>query len=300
MPPAVSTMTAARVRALPTDSRNPGRKDSWSLSWCSPMKTGGNWRSYRPVTRPMVSLTPITSAGRTFALAYAWAAVAIMWAFWVGFVIFLAEPPQVLGWWPLPMVDQIGSAEQPTTLAALIDLALVALFGLQHSIMARLWFKQHFMKWIPEGLERSTYVHTANTALFVLILFWQPITLKVWNVEGTARDLLWLLFAAGWIILFLGAWSFGMRELLGVEQVRAWSDGRHHASRLRTGLAYQWLRHPMYVGVLLGIWATPRMSLGHLLLALALTAYVLIAMRYEERDLLRRFGSRYSRWRGLA
>jgi methanethiol S-methyltransferase len=247
----------------------------------------------------MVSLTPVTSERRALVLAYAWAGVAIMWAFWVSFVIFLAEPPQVLRWWPLPTVDRIGSTEQPA-LAALIDLALVCLFGVQHSIMARPWFKQRVMRWMPEGLERSTYVHMANTALFVLILFWQPIPLEVWNVgDGPVREMVWVLFAGGWAILFLGAWSFGMRELLGVEQAKAWSEGRRHASRLRTGLVYQWLRHPMYVGVLLGVWSTPRMSLGHLLLALALTAYVGIAMRYEERDLLHRFGSRYTRWRGV-
>jgi protein-S-isoprenylcysteine O-methyltransferase Ste14 len=248
----------------------------------------------------MLSLTPITPERRTFALAYAWAGVAIMWAFWVSFVIFLAEPGQVLGWWPLPTVDHIGSAEQPI-LAALIDVALVALFSVQHSVMARPWFKRHVMNWVSDGLERSTYVHMANAALFVLILFWQPIPLEVWNVEdGPARDMLWVLFAAGWVFLFLGAWSFGMRELLGVEQVTAWSEGRRHALRLKTGFLYQWLGHPMYAGVLLGVWATPRMSVGHLLLALTLTAYVLIAMRYEEKDLLHRFGRHYSRWRGIA
>jgi protein-S-isoprenylcysteine O-methyltransferase Ste14 len=229
-----------------------------------------------------------------------------MWAFWVSFVIFLAQPRQILGWWPLSTVDRIGSAEQATLaehpgLAALIDLALVALFGVQHSVMARPWFKEHVRNWLPDGLERSTYVHLANAALFVLILCWQPLPLEVWKVDdGPVRDMLWLLFAAGWIILLLGAWSFGMRELLGVEQVRAWTEGRRHAPRLKTSLLYQWLRHPMYVGVLLGLWATPRMSLGHLLLASALTAYVLIAMRYEEKDLLRRFGSRYSSWRGIS
>jgi hypothetical protein len=233
-------------------------------------------------------------------LVYAWAGVAIMWAFWASFVIFLAEPRQVLRWWPLPTVDGTGSVEQPI-LAAVIDVALVALFGMQHSLMARPWFKGRVMGCIPDGLERSTYVHMANAALFVLVLFWQPVTLHVWNVEdGPARDVLWLLFAAGWLILFAGAWSFGIRELLGVEQVKALSEGRRYVPHLKTGFLYRWLRHPMYVGVLLGVWATPRMSLGHLLLALALTAYVLTAMRFEETDLLRRFGSRYNHWRGTA
>jgi protein-S-isoprenylcysteine O-methyltransferase Ste14 len=90
-----------------------------------------------------------------------------------------------------------------------------------------------------------------------------------------------------------------MRELLGIEQARAWSGGRLHTSRLKTGLLYRWGRHPMYVGVLLGVWATPRMSFGHLLLALTLTAYVLVAMRYEERDLLHRFGASYRDYRGM-
>jgi len=247
----------------------------------------------------MVSPARITHGRPVFAIAYAWAGVAVMWAFWVSFVIFLAERPQVLAWWPLPTIDRVVSPQQPA-LAACIDLALVAVFGLQHSVMARPWFKRRVMSWIPEGLERATYVHMANAALFMLILLWQPVPAEVWNVEhSAARDVLWLLFGAGWAILFLGAWSFGLPELLGLEQFRAWTEGRPHASRLRTGLLYRSLRHPMYVGVLLGVWATPRMSCGHLLLALALTAYVLIAMRYEERDLLHRFGRRYADWRDV-
>ncbi len=115
------------------------------------------------------------------------------------------------------------------------------------------------------------------------------------------RDAVWTLFALGWGILFLGAWSFGMRDLLGVEQMRAWVLGRPAPpKRLKTGWLYRWLRQPMYVGVLMGVWVTPRMSLGHALLALGLTGYVLIAMRYEERDLVRTFGARYNRWRGIA
>lgn len=123
---------------------------------------------------------------------------------------------------------------------------------------------------------------------------------QFWNFEDTpAEDILWTLFAAGWVILFLGAWSFGMRELLGIEQARACSGVRLQTSRLKTGLLYRWVPHPMYVGVLLGVWATPRMSFGHLLLALALTAYVRVAMRYEERDLLHRFGASYRDYRGM-
>jgi methanethiol S-methyltransferase len=247
----------------------------------------------------MASLAHITHERATFALAYAWAGVLIMWGTWASFVIFLASPPQILRWWPLPTIDGRSTVDEPV-LAAFIDLTLVAMFGLQHSVMARPWFKRTIMLRIPAGFERTTYVHMANVALFLLMLFWQLIPLRVWNLaDAPTRDLIWLLFAAGWVILFVGAWSFGIRDLLGVAQARAWSEGRPHTSQLKTGFIYRWLRHPMYVGVLLGVWATPRMSLGHLLLALSLTAYVLIGMRYEERDLLRTFGNRYAHWRGL-
>ena len=246
----------------------------------------------------MVSLAPITDERPTIALAYAWAGVATMWAFWLSFVIFLAEPRQVLAWWPLPTVDRADAPGHPA-IAALVDLALLTLFGLQHSVMARPWFKQRLMAHVAEPLQRVTYVHMANAALFALILFWQPIPVEIWDVTDTAaRDLFWLLFAAGWVTLFLGACSFGMRELLGIEQVMAWREGRRYAPSLKTSLLYRWFRHPMYVGVLLGVWATPRMSLGHLLLAMVLTGYVFIAMRYEERDLVHQFGNRYTRWRG--
>lgn len=120
----------------------------------------------------------------------------------------------------------------------------------------------------------------------------------MWSVRGgLLDDAVWAAFAAGWIILFLGAWSFGIGDLLGLAQMRAWVTGREYCQKLKTGRLYRWLRHPMYVGVLLGVWATPRMSLGHLLLALGLTAYVLIAMRYEEGDLIATYGSRYLAWR---
>jgi hypothetical protein len=126
--------------------------------------------------------------------------------------------------------------------SALIDLALVMLFGLQHSVMARPWFKRRVVGRMPGVLERPSFVHMANLALFTLILFWQPIPVEVWNVDDIpVRDVLWLLFAAGWVILFLGAWSFGIQELLGVAQVRAWSAGRPYASQLKTGFLYGWM-----------------------------------------------------------
>ena len=202
-------------------------------------------------------------------LVYAWSGFAIMWAFWVSFVVFLAQPSQLLPYWPLPTIDHGGAIGHPLG-AALIDLLLIALFGLQHSLMARPWFKKWWAASIPPAFERCTYVHMANLALFALIIFWQPIPAMLWDVpRGFLREVLWTLFACGWIILFFGARSFGILDLLGIQQMRSWcKSGERRHPRLKTGLLYRWLRHPMYVGVLLGIWATPRMSLGHALLAL--------------------------------
>ena len=232
-------------------------------------------------------------------LVYAWSGFIVMWCFWTCFVIFLANPSRLPAYWPWPTVDRGGSVQEPWG-AALIDVGLIALFGLQHSLMARPWFKDWWAASVPPAFERSTYVHMANAALFALIIFRQPIPIELWRVApGPLRDGLWALFGLGWIILFAGAWSFGLRDLLGLDQMRRWRHGLPPPPpRLHTGFLYGWLRHPMYVGVLLGVWATPTMTAGHALLACGLTAYVGIAMRYEERDLARRFGATYRCWRG--
>lgn len=240
------------------------------------------------------------SPAYAWGLAYAWSGFAIMWAFWTCFAVFLASPPWTKEHWPLPTIDSGGLALHPA-LAALIDLALIGLFGLQHSVMARPWFKTHVAGRLPPAFERCTFVHAANLALFALILFWEPIPIEIWNAASPLREILWAAFAAGWLILLFGALSFGVFDLLGIEQMRLWYRGLPPpAPRLKTGLLYRWLPHPMYVGVLLAMWATPRMSLGHLLLATGMTVYVLIAMRYEERDLVAHFGTAYARWRAPA
>jgi protein-S-isoprenylcysteine O-methyltransferase Ste14 len=237
------------------------------------------------------------SPKRLLGLAYAWSGFAVMWGFWICFVIFLADPPRVAKSWPLPTVDNGGAIDQHG-LAALIDLVLTSLLGLQHSLMARPWFKQRVLRGLPPAFERCTFVHAANLALLALIIFWQPIPMEIWSTASPWREVMSLAFAAAWMILLLGALSFGIRDLLGIEQMHAWADGAPPPKpRLKTGFLYRWLRHPMYVGVLLAMWATPQMTLGHLLLATGMTLYVLIAMRYEVRDLLDRFGSRYDRWR---
>jgi hypothetical protein len=184
----------------------------------------------------MVTISPTTHERPLVALVYAWSGVAVMWGFWVSFVIFLAEPRALMSWWPLPTIDRAGSAPH-SLVAAIVDLGLVVLFGLQHSVMARPWFKERVMRRMPGPFERCTYVHMANLALFTLILLWQPIPFDVWRVDHKLpQQVLGVLFAGGWIILFFGAWSFGIGELLGLEQMRAWQEGRPPPSpRLKNG-----------------------------------------------------------------
>jgi protein-S-isoprenylcysteine O-methyltransferase Ste14 len=237
------------------------------------------------------------SPKRALGLAYAWSGFAVMWEFWICFVIFLAAPPWAARSWPLPTVDAGGLVDH-YGLASLIDLGLIGLFGLQHSLMARPWFKEQVLGRLPSNFERCTYVHAANLALLALIIFWQPIPIEIWNIGSPWREVMWLVFAAGWIVLLFGALSFGILDLLGIERMRAWANAAAPPKpRLKTGFLYRWLRHPMYVGVLLAMWATPHMTIGHLLLAAGMTLYVLIARRYEERDLMARFGNSYVRWR---
>ena len=238
-----------------------------------------------------------TTSARFWGPVYAWSGFAVMWAFWICFFVFLASPRWAASDWPLPTVDSGGLAMHPA-FAGAINVALVSLFGLQHSLMARPWFKTHVMGRMPSSFERCTFVHAANLALFALIFFWQPIPVEIWNVGPPLRHVLWAAFAAGWLILLFGALSFGIFDLLGIEQMRVWYRGMPPPQpRLKTGLLYRWIPHPMYIGVLLAMWATPRMTVGHMLLAAGMTVYVLIAMRYEERDLLSRFGKAYTRWR---
>jgi protein-S-isoprenylcysteine O-methyltransferase Ste14 len=230
------------------------------------------------------------------ALAYAALAFVLTFGFFACFVIFLGNLPKPGAPWISPTVDT--GATMPPLFAALCDLGLVALFGLQHSIIARPAFKAWWTRFIAEGLERSTYVLAASSAGFIMLVFWQPIPLLIWEVSGPLADIFWALFALGWLMLLLSAINFGILELLGLTQVWAWSRGRPPPPpTLKDRGLYRLMPHPMYVGVLLGFWMTPVMTAGHALIAAGLTGYILIAMRYEERDLRRTFGGAYRRRR---
>jgi methanethiol S-methyltransferase len=192
-----------------------------------------------------------------------------------------------------------GGITGPLTLALIVDVALIALFGLQHSVMARAGFKRGWTRIVPEAIERSTYVLLASLVLITLFLVWRPIPAPVWSVDNeVGATILWALFGAGWLIVLLSTFLLSHFELFGLHQVWSHSRGASMpASEFRQPLFYKWVRHPLYTGFFLAFWATPQMSRGHLLLAIGMSAYMLIAIRYEERDMIRLFGDRYVDYR---
>jgi protein-S-isoprenylcysteine O-methyltransferase Ste14 len=192
-----------------------------------------------------------------------------------------------------------GGEDAPLLTAIVVNVALIALFGVQHSVMARKGFKAAWTRIVPEPIERSVYVLFASLALIVLFLFWKPIAGDVWTIENdVGAAIMWALFAAGWLIVLLSTFLINHFELFGLQQAYLHSRGRTSAApQFRQPFFYKLVRHPLYTGFFLAFWATPYMSYGHLLLALGMSAYMLIAIRYEERDLVGLFGSDYEQYR---
>jgi protein-S-isoprenylcysteine O-methyltransferase Ste14 len=222
----------------------------------------------------------------------------------VAYVIFFATFLYLIAfvgnllWVPLT-VDRGGNGLGPAAASA-VDVALIALFGLQHSVMARPGFKKGWTRIVPAPVERSTYLVFASLALILMYLFWQPIPAPVlWHVEGrTAAAVLWALFGLGWLVVLLSTFLISHFELFGLKQV--WRHARGKAAEpmsFRQPFFYKLVRHPLYSGFFIAFWATPVMTAGHLVLALGMSAYMLIAIRYEERDLVDAFGSDYEAYR---
>lgn len=187
----------------------------------------------------------------------------------------------------------------PAAQAMIVNIGLIILFGIQHSVMARSHFKTALLRYWPPAIERSLYVATTAVVLVVLYWFWRPLPDVVWSADSDwLRTLLWSLFAAGWGIVFISTWLIDHFELFGLRQV--WADLRGTVlpqAQFRQPLFYKFVRHPIYVGFLLAFWATPDMSQGHLLFAAGMTVYILIGIRHEERDLVTHLGSMYVEYR---
>jgi methanethiol S-methyltransferase len=183
--------------------------------------------------------------------------------------------------------------------ALAVDAALLAVFAVQHSVMARPRFKRMWTRIVPEGLERSTYVLLSSVALALLFWQWRPLGGVVWNVENTAaRAAIYGIYAIGIMIVLLSTFMINHFDLFGLRQAYFYLRGRKYTHiSFGTPFFYRYVRHPLYVGWLLTFWAAPTMTAAHLFFALMTTAYMLIAIKFEERDLEALHGEPYRRWR---
>lgn len=194
----------------------------------------------------------------------------------------------------LPLTIDRGP-EASATIAFVTDAALIALFGVQHSVMARPGFKRAWTRIVPQPIERSTYVLVTSAVLILLFVAWRPLPASIWHVDNRVGIYaLWAIFGLGWGIVLLSTFLINHFELFGLKQVWLSLTGKSGtAPKLRRPFFYKLVRHPLYSGFLLAFWATPAMSLGHLIFALGMSAYILIAIQFEERDLVDVFGSDY-------
>jgi len=183
--------------------------------------------------------------------------------------------------------------------ALLIDLLLLSVFAVQHSLMARPTFKKWWTQFIPEPAERSTYVLFSSLALILLFCQWRPIEGIVWNVEPQAlRVLMYVLFGVGWLTVLVATFQINHFDLFGLRQAWLYWGGKPYTDLPFTiPFLYKFVRHPLYVGWLIVFWATPTMSVAHLVFALGTTIYIFVAIPLEERNLLQFLGEDYAEYR---
>jgi len=219
----------------------------------------------------------------------------------LSYVIFLATFLYAIGFignFGVPTALD-GQARGPLIGALMVDVALLTLFAVQHSVMARKWFKEWWTRVVPKPLERSTYVLFSSAALLLLFWQWRPLGGVVWSVENpTGQLILRALFAFGWLMVLVSTFLINHFDLFGMRQVWLYLRGRDYTTlKFGTPGPYRLVRHPLYVGWLFAFWSTPTMTFAHLLFSLATTAYILLAIQFEERDLIREHGDTYQAYR---
>jgi protein-S-isoprenylcysteine O-methyltransferase Ste14 len=229
---------------------------------------------------------------RAATLLFAIIAYAVFFATFLYLICFVGN-------FPVAGLTVDHGPESPVAVAVIVDVVLIALFGIQHSVMARQGFKRAWTRYVPPPAERSAYVLIASLTLIILFMFWRPIDGTLWDARRTPLEMpLWIAFAAGWLIVLVSTFLLNHFELFGLQQAWLHLNGREPSpAELRQPLFYKWVAHPLYSGFFLAFWATPLMTYGHLLLAVGMSAYMLIAIGYEERDLVGHYGDDYVRYR---
>lgn len=224
--------------------------------------------------------------GKVLAVAYGLICYVIFFAtflYAIGFVNNLVVPKAIDTGVAGPLIPTL-----------LINTALLAVFAVQHSVMARPGFKAWWTKIVPKPVERSTYVLLASLALILLFWQWRPLPQIVWSIDGPAATALWVLNAAGWLLLLASTFLISHFDLFGLNQVWSYARGKPAPEKpFNTPLFYRMVRHPLYLGFMVGFWAAPIMSVGHLFFAIGATGYILVGIFFEERDLVAHFGDTY-------
>lgn len=218
----------------------------------------------------------------------------------ISYMIVLATFAYAIGFVANLIVPKsIDSGFQGGSSAAwIINILLLSLFAVQHSVMARQGFKKKWAKLVPKVIERSTYVLLTSAVLVLIFYYWRPITDTVWHVQNSLiSTLLMILYFTGWFIVLFGTFLINHFNLFGLEQVFL-NLQKHelHAPKFVKPFFYKVVRHPLMVGFIIAFWATPEMTIGHLLFAFATTGYILFAIQLEERDLVRFHGEEYRRY----
>jgi methanethiol S-methyltransferase len=229
--------------------------------------------------------------GRVIALCYG------VLSYVVFFVTFLYAMNFLLGQIVPKTIDK--GPNVPVSEALVVDLVLMSIFAVQHSVMARKQFKRWWTQFVPKSVERSTYVLFASLALVLLFWQWRPIPAVIWQIDNpTLASVVIGIAFLGWLIVLTSTFLINHFELFGLHQVANNLVGHPMPEqRFRTPLYYQFVRHPIYLGFIIAFWAAPVMTVGHLLFAVVTTAYIFVGIALEERDLIALFGDEYRRYR---